>query len=207
MIPLARIQELLKTAKQALLILDSCFSGTQDGNRSFAPTGRPLVAAGAPQVTSSVAVLSATSRNQISTEDVTGGIFTSALLEGMQGAADANKDGLVSLTELSRFVTSSVRQTSASKQVPQLTGTLDFALAQNSEFLQSRGVESRVAKVQALYQNGKLTPEQYVALKNLIEQKREPRDLKRFLDGEMPENTFLTLVYDGLIQGVPRGKP
>ena len=209
MIPLSKVQEFLSSAKKVLLILDSCFSGTQDGNRSFAPSGRPFVAVVVPATAVTVAVLSATSKNEVSNEDSTGGFFTSALLEGMSGAADSNKDGIVSLAELAAFVANKVRVSSASKQNPQLAGSLEVTLAQNPDVVAVQSLEARVARIQVLAQANKLTGRQFLGLKKLIEEKREPRDLKDFLDGNLSESDFLELVYNGIFEnnGVPKGRP
>ena len=190
-----------------LLILDSCFSGTQDGNRSFAPSGRPFVAVVVPATTASIAVLSATSKNEVSNEDSTGGFFTSALLEGMSGAADTNKDGIVSLTELATYVASKVRVSSGRKQNPQLTGSLEVTLAQNPELMIGRSVEERLAKLDALYKAKKLTDAQYSSLSRMIEARVEPVSLQRYLSGDLTEDDFLRLVRRGLIDGVPAGTP
>ena len=209
MISLSKVQELLSSAKKVLLILDSCFSGTQDGNRSFAPSGRPFVAVVVPATTASIAVLSATSKNEVSNEDNTGGFFTSALLEGMSGVADTNRDGIVSLTELATFVASKVRVSSGRKQNPQLTGSLEVTLAQNPEVLAVQSLDARVARIRTLYDANKITIDQTEQLIKLIRTKTEFPDLKAFLDGSLLEDSFLNRMSEGLYArfGIGGGKP
>ncbi len=101
-------------AKHILVMLDSCFSGT--AGRSVLAKGarpmtlsleNPLLAAG------KVIVLAAATGNQISSDyDKAGhGLFTYALLTGLQGAADQDKDGLVTLRELYPYVRKQVTET------------------------------------------------------------------------------------------------
>ena len=73
----------------------------------------------------------------------------------------------------------------------------------------SQSIEARVAKILALAQTNKLTGRQLLALKKLIEEKREPVELRDYLDGKLSESEFLDLVYLGFFEsnGVPKGKP
>lgn len=60
------------------------------------------------------------------------GIFTSHLLSGLKGGADADKDGLVTVRELHQYVdagvSSQAKRDLKSEQTPQLFGNADFAI-------------------------------------------------------------------------------
>ena len=94
-------------AKEVLVMLDSCFSGA--AGRSVLATGaRPMVLSMESSTLAShkMIVLAAATGNQISSDyDKAGhGLFTHAILTGLQGAADTNKDGLVTVKELYPYV-------------------------------------------------------------------------------------------------------
>jgi len=101
-------------AKDIIVFLDSCFSGAE---------GRSVLGKGARPMTVSVEnpllaggkviVLAAATGNQISSDyDKAGhGLFTYALLTGLQGKADADKDGLVMLKEIFPYVRDRVAHT------------------------------------------------------------------------------------------------
>ena len=60
------------------------------------------------------------------------GLFTRCLLEGLDGAADANGDGRVRIEELRVFATAAVHERSAGRQrptAPRIEGGEDFPLA------------------------------------------------------------------------------
>lgn len=94
-------------AGEALVLLDSCFSGS--GGRSVLPAGaRPLVPVQKPTSAPKVAMFTAASGAQISgpAPDGTHGLFTATVLEAIgAGKADADGDGQLSLQELAAWVT------------------------------------------------------------------------------------------------------
>jgi hypothetical protein len=60
------------------------------------------------------------------------GLFTRCLIEGLDGAADANTDGLVGIDELKVFATAGVHERSGGRQrptAPRIEGGEDFPLA------------------------------------------------------------------------------
>jgi len=89
-------------AKEIIVALDSCFSGA--GGRSVLAKGaRPLVMTmESLAIPSKVAVLSASSGEQISStyEEKGHGLFTYFMLKGIKGEGDANGDGAVEIGEL-----------------------------------------------------------------------------------------------------------
>jgi uncharacterized caspase-like protein len=56
------------------------------------------------------------------------GIFTYYLLKGLRGAADADKDGLVSVDEAYRYVTTHVPRATGQEQHPVKKGTVKGSL-------------------------------------------------------------------------------
>lgn len=107
--PLNELYETLNKlpAKGVVVLLDSCFSGAA-GRSILAKGARPMVISVENPLLASgkIAVLAAATGNQISSDyDKAGhGLFTSALLTGLQGEADADKDRLVTLRELFPYV-------------------------------------------------------------------------------------------------------
>ena len=107
-LPLARVLGGLSSsrAKEALAILDSCFSGA--GGRSVIPAGaRPLMRVKEEAPASQVALFTASASNEIAgaSADGSGGLFTRWLTQGLgTGAADADGDGQISLQELGDWV-------------------------------------------------------------------------------------------------------
>jgi hypothetical protein len=107
--PLSRLYETLGKlpAKTITVVMDSCFSGA--GGRSVIQKGarpmlikveNPLMAA------QNMVVISAAAGNQISNAlpEKRHGLFTYYFLKGLQGEADANKDGGVDVEELYAYM-------------------------------------------------------------------------------------------------------
>jgi WD40 repeat protein len=70
-------------------------------------------------------------------------------------------------------------------------------------------LETRVGIILALSTKGALTGLQFLGLKRLIEDQKEPKELTDYLEQRLPEKDFLELVYAGFFErfNVPRGKP
>ena len=77
-----------------------------------------------------LALFMAASANQTSQEGDRwgGGVFTYYLLKGLQGEADQNQDGFVSLNELARFIRRAVVEATNGAQHPQVYGNYDGGL-------------------------------------------------------------------------------
>lgn len=129
--PLKRLYEQLAQlpAREILVVLDSCFSGS--GGRSVIAKGaRPLVVSMENPLLAGdkIVVLTASSASQISStyDQKNHGLFTYFFLKGLQGAADTNKDGRIELTEMYGYVKPEVERVARREyntdQVPQLIG-------------------------------------------------------------------------------------
>ena len=144
-LPMSELQELLDNrvrAQRVVVFVDTCHSAGISGTTLV--TGRQLVqtennifnlyAANLFRETGR-AVLTSSDVNEISRESPKWGgghgIFTWALLEGLRGEADANKDRLITAGELFDFVSNHVRIATAFRQNPRAMAGLnkDFPLA------------------------------------------------------------------------------
>jgi hypothetical protein len=97
-------------ARHVVLLIDACFSGL--GGRSVLAKGtRPIVvqrdSLRAP-ARGSVSILSATGPNQTTGTFRGHGLFSYYLFQGLNGAADLDRDGTVSFNELARYTRTQV---------------------------------------------------------------------------------------------------
>jgi hypothetical protein len=129
--PLKRLYEQLNKlpAKQVVVMLDSCFSGS--GGRSVIAKGmRPMVISVENPVIAGgrTVVLAASAGEQVSStyDQKSHGLLTYYFLKGLQGAADKNKDGSIELAEVFDYVKPQVerkaRRDFNNEQTPQLLG-------------------------------------------------------------------------------------
>ncbi|GFO55137.1 hypothetical protein GMSM_21440 [Geomonas sp. Red276] len=110
------------SAKQIVVVLDSCFSGS--GGRSVLAKGaRPLVmSAEAPfALKENMVVLAAAGGSQISTSYDKGshGLFTYYLLKGLKGEAAAGKEGSITVEGLYRYLLPRVEKRARLQNVEQ----------------------------------------------------------------------------------------
>lgn len=102
-----------------ITVLDACHSGAAARDRRDVPPTADLVRDLVTDDYGVIALCSSLGREySLEGPDVEAGYFTYALIEGLAGDADANKDGIVSLTELERFTTSRVSELTKGKQHP-----------------------------------------------------------------------------------------
>ena len=206
-LPLDGLREQVRKASQGrgrlILILDACFSGqSQAGSRSFTMPGRKDFPKPQKLDMSGVDVLLASSADsEPSWEDAElgGGIFTAYLLEAISGKADENGDGYVTIGEAYRYAAVRVEAFSSRKgtpQTPKLYGPDDYTLALNPVAV----ALSRLANVQ---RSGPINGEQFDALADWLEVKRQPDDLKLYLAGALTGGQLVNLVRAGAIPRVP----
>ena len=122
-------------AKSVTVFLDTCFSGTNRSGQVLTAQQRGVsikkTSGALPAMTN---VLSAGSRTQSAYGDANlqHGVFSFYLLKGMAGAADSNRDKLISLGELADYVSSQTSRHALGMQKiqePQLTGDRQHMVA------------------------------------------------------------------------------
>ena len=116
-------------AERVIVIADACHSGgTKDGetnpiNGSFEDLFTP----------SRRVILTAADENELSYEDAKWGgghgVFTFNLVEGLKGAADIDKNGIVTFAEVSDYVAGKVKTETNGRQSPQRGGLGDIPLS------------------------------------------------------------------------------
>ena len=124
-------------AERVVVFLDACYSGAA-GGRSF--TSKKTRAVNVDDLflerltrSKGRAIITASRPAEVSIEmpELGHGLFTYYLLQGLQGAADLNRDGIVSLQELYEYVEQQVSQRSRSmggNQHPVMKGELEVVL-------------------------------------------------------------------------------
>ncbi len=120
-------------ARRRVLLLDTCHSGA-----AFGDDKRGVSADAFDQKTVNDAagtglyIIAASSEQGFAQEMGGNGLFTRCLIEGLDGGADANRDGLVGIDELKTYATAAVHEKSAGRQrptAPRIEGGEDFPLA------------------------------------------------------------------------------
>ena len=120
-------------SQRIIFIADSCYSGAS-GGRTISLSGiranisdafLDRIAGGKGTV-----IISASGANEVSAEDenLQHGVFTYYLLEGLNGAADADNDGLITVDEAYRYVSTHVPRATGQEQHPIKKGTVEGRL-------------------------------------------------------------------------------
>jgi uncharacterized caspase-like protein len=120
-------------AERVIFIADTCFSGATIG-RTFATVSRRAVvseaflarvAKGRGRV-----VLTASKANQVSQErdELGHGVFTYYLLEGLNGKADQDGDGIITVDEVYNYVSNKVPEATGQNQHPVKKGEFEGQL-------------------------------------------------------------------------------
>ena len=124
----------LAKPKSVTIFLDSCYSGLTRTGQTLVASARPLSLKAETKIfPPNFTVISASQSDQISSSspDLQHGIFSYFLMKGMEGDADANRDGKITLGEMLEYLTEQVaRQASmvSRKQQPQLLGDANKVL-------------------------------------------------------------------------------
>ncbi len=129
-IPFAKINDAISMAKpkSVTVILDACYSGQTKAGQTLVASARPLtLKAQNSFFPPNFTVISASQSDQISSSspDLQHGIFSYYLMKGMEGDADMNKDGKITLGEMRDYLVEQVGRQAAMmsrKQEPQLIG-------------------------------------------------------------------------------------
>jgi hypothetical protein len=120
--------------RSVTVFLDACYSGQARTGETLLASARPVsLKTGKQLFPDNFTVISASQADQISSSspDLKHGIFSYYLMRGMEGDADANRDGKITVGEMHSYLTEQVaRQAGMSnrQQVPQLTGDANKVL-------------------------------------------------------------------------------
>jgi hypothetical protein len=106
-IPNSELQDVLRFPGQKLVFIDSCFSGGLAGKQMGNVDNETLIN---NLRDDSPVIFTSSSKTERSWEHDPArmGLFTHVLLQGISGAADANKDGKITITELGDYVKKTV---------------------------------------------------------------------------------------------------
>jgi hypothetical protein len=115
--------------KSVTMFIDSCYSGQSRTGEALLASARPLAVAtkGAARFPSNFTVISASAPDQISSSsaELRHGIFSYYLMRGMEGDADQDKDGRITVAEMQAYLSVRVGRramTMNRTQSPQVTG-------------------------------------------------------------------------------------
>lgn len=117
-------------AKHKICIADACHSGTlSDGLAAKSPVSVTLdkYYQAFEEADGGTALLMSSKGEELSLEDhgLRQGVFSHYLLKGLKGAADSNKDQIVTIEEIYKYVHLKVREYTANAQTPVLSGDFD----------------------------------------------------------------------------------
>ena len=120
-------------SQRIIFIADACYSGAS-GGRTISLTGirANISDAFLDRITAGkgTVIITASGANEVSAEDekLQHGVFTFYLLEGLAGAADADKDGLITVDEIYQYVSVQVPRATGQEQHPVKKGTVEGRL-------------------------------------------------------------------------------
>ena len=116
------------------MFLDSCYSGQTRSGETLLASARPIaLKVSESAYPANFTVISASAPDQLSSSspDLKHGIFSYYLMKGMEGDADMNKDGKITVAEMQEYLTDAVGRQAIGmnrKQQPQLFGDADKVL-------------------------------------------------------------------------------
>lgn len=114
--------------RSATLFMDACYSGQTRTGETLLASARPIsISAKQGVVPQNFTVFSASAPDQISSSspEVRHGIFSYFLMRGLEGDADQNKDGQISVAEMQAYLAEQVPRQALSQnrvQRPQVIG-------------------------------------------------------------------------------------
>lgn len=120
--------------KSVTFFLDSCYSGLARGGQTLIASARPVTLQAKQSLfPSNFTVMSASRHDQISSSspDLKHGIFSYYLMKGMEGDADANKDGKITFGEMQKYLSEQVSRQAGMvnrQQTPVIVGDADKVL-------------------------------------------------------------------------------
>lgn len=120
--------------KSVTVFMDACYSGQARSGETLVASARPVVLKSDKKLfPDNFTVIAASQSDQISSSspDLKHGIFSYYLMKGMEGEADANKDGKITLGEMQAYLVENVGRQAGMmnrKQEPQLIGDVGRVL-------------------------------------------------------------------------------
>ena len=123
-----RVEQLLErsSAKHKLVLADACHAGGLLAARSGEASAMRLYEAFANSDGGTALLLSSRSEEvSLESQGLRSGVFSHYLMRGMRGEADADDDGIVTVTELYGFIHDNVRTYTNNRQTPVLSGSFD----------------------------------------------------------------------------------
>lgn len=114
-------------AKHKMIFADACYSGSLLAMKGTVSNMMNTYYKAFEETRGGLAFFTSSAGEEISLEDggLRQGIFTHFLIRGLNGEADTNRNKIVTIKELSTFVSKQVREYTAKVQTPLLTGTYD----------------------------------------------------------------------------------
>ncbi len=114
-------------AKQKIIITDACYSGSLMASKSPYSTELTGFYNALADAGEGTVFITSSKQQEYSMEDqgLRSGVFSYYLIKGLKGAADNNRNGIVTITELFNFVSTNVRNYTAGAQSPQISGDYD----------------------------------------------------------------------------------
>ena len=130
--PMAEVARILNRirSERLVFIVDSCYSGASGGRTvstggiraNIADTFLDRIAGGRGKV---IITASAASEVSVERDELKHGVFTYYLLEGLKGAADSDRDGMISVDEAYRYVSDKVPRATGQEQHPVKKGSVE----------------------------------------------------------------------------------
>jgi hypothetical protein len=114
--------------RSVTMFMDACYSGQSRTGETLLASARPIsIQSKASSYPANFNVISASAPDQLasSSPDLKHGMFSYFLMKGMEGEADENKDGNITMAEMQSYLKEYVGKKAMSlnrTQVPQLTG-------------------------------------------------------------------------------------
>ena len=128
-LPMSEVARIFQriSSERLVFIGDTCYSGASGGRTIFAGGTRANVSGAFLERLSQGkgrVIITASDANEVSAEkdELKHGIFTFYLLEGLRGKADLDKDGVITVDELYRYVSMKVPPATGQNQHPVMKG-------------------------------------------------------------------------------------
>lgn len=125
----ARVEQLFaaSAARHKLIVADACHSGSLLAARSSASSSTDRLYEAFAKSSGGTALLLSSRTEEVSLEasGLRSGVFSHYLMRGMKGEADADRDKIVTVTELFDFLYGRVRDYTGKRQTPVLSGEFD----------------------------------------------------------------------------------